>query len=267
MTGSIFMETMRRNWRAMLIWGIGIASMAAYIIVVIPDMKTLQSYSALLKSLPPVLVNAMGGDSASMATPGGFLAYGFFGWIMLVMATWGVLAGLSLTANEEDRGIMDILLSLPLARWRIIIEKFLAQLVILIVILLISFAVLAWGTQQTEVLRSIPFDRIAGSTFNFLPATLFVLTLTALLSVVVRRRATAVMLSAIIVIASWFVDTIGRSAPSTDALRSISFFRYYDSSGVMQNGLVPAHVIGLLVVSALMLIASVWFFQRRDVGV
>ncbi len=267
MSGVVFIETLRRNWRAMLIWGIGVASMAGYIMVVIPDMKTLQQYAGLIKNLPPVLINALGGDTASMGTPSGFLAYGFFGWIMLVMATWAVLTGLSLTANEEDRGIMDVLLALPLPRWRIIVERFLAQLVILILIVLISFMVLAWGSQQTEVLRSIPFDRIAGSTFNFIPATLFVLTLTALLAVIVRRRSTAAAIAAIIVIGSWFIDTVGKSAPSTDAIRTVSFFRYYDSSGVMQNGLVASHVIGLLVVSALMLAAAVWFFQRRDVGV
>ncbi len=268
MSGSIFLETVRRNWRGMLLWGLGIALMAAYIVLIIPDSKTLQQYSSLIKTLPSVLINAIGGgDAASIGTPAGFMAYGFFGWIMLVMATYGVLAGLNITANEEDRGIMDVLLSLPLPRWRIVLEKFLAYCVIIAVIVLFSVVVLIWGIQNSVALNSIPISRVLESSLNFIPSTLLVMAFTAFVAVIVRRRTTAAAIAAVFVIASWFIDTLGRSAPSTDALRTLSFFRYYDSSGVMQNGLVLANVFGLLGVVVLLLVGTVWLFQRRDVGV
>src|SRR5258706_11183317 len=149
----------------MLLWGAGIALMGLYIVLIIPDVKMLQQYGELLKSMPSFLINAMGGgDAASLATPEGFIAYGFFGWIMLVLATYGVLAGLNITANEEDRGILDVLLSLPVPRWRGIIKKFLAYTVVVIGVVALGFFVL-WAGGQGSSVFTIKAAEMLGSNF------------------------------------------------------------------------------------------------------
>ena len=96
--------------------------------------------------MPPLLLQAFGmTDAAQLATPAGFLDFGFFSYMMLVLAAYAVIAGLSVTANEEDRGIMDVLLSLPIPRWRLVVERFLAYALILVLILVLTFlAAVVW---------------------------------------------------------------------------------------------------------------------------
>lgn len=268
MSGTVFVETLRRHWIALAFWAIGIASMALYIILVIPDVKTLQQYGDLIKNMPSFLLNALGAtDAASIATPAGFLGYGFFGWIMLVMATYGVIYGLDITANDEERGTMDVLLSMPLPRWRIVLEKFLAYTVGVIVIVLISLIVLLWGINQSTALQSITAGQMIASSLNFIPATLIVMAFTAAVATLVRRRSVAAAIAAVFVIASWFVDAIGRSAPSMDGVRALSFFKYYDASSVIAHGLVITNVVGIMLVAVLLVAGAIWLFERRDVGV
>lgn len=266
MSGSVFFATLRRHWRAMIYWGLGIASMALYIVVLIPDSKTLQQYAKLLDSLPKFMVAGLGGtDTAFIATPGGFLAYGFFGWIMVVLAAYGVVVGLNITANEEDRGIMDVLLSMPVPRWRIIVEKFLAYAVAVVVIVGMSLVVLLVGVGRSDSFN-LSTQQLIASTFNMIPPTLLVMAFTAFIATLVRRRSTAIGISAAFVAASYFIDFIGKGAGLTTGVRNLSFFTYYDATGVMQNGLVVLNVLGLLVVALLMFGGTIWAFQRRDVG-
>jgi len=50
-------------------------------------------------------------------------------------------------------------------------------------------------------------------------------------------------------------------------LGAVSVFNYFDVTAIVQSGVIWSHIIGLLVLAVLLLIASVWRFQRRDVGV
>lgn len=265
MSGAVFFETLRRSWRATLWWSLGIALMGVYVVAVIPDVKVLQQYGDLVKSMPKFLLAAVGGDAASIATPEGFFGYSFFGWIMLVLATFGVLSGLNITANEEDRGIMDVLLSLPLPRWRVVLEKFLAYVIMVIVIALVSF-VSIWFMVQRSPVFTLSTARLAEGMFDLIPATLLVIAFTALVATLVRRRSAAAAIAAVFVIASYFVDVIGRSADSVGGLRAFSFYSYYNGSEVLTKGLVWINAIGLLVVAVLLIGLATAAFQRRDVG-
>jgi hypothetical protein len=110
--------------------------------------------------------------------------------------------------------------------------------------------------------------KIIAATFAMLPASYAVLAFTLFIATVVRRRGMAIALASIFVIGSYFIDTIGRAAPNTvvDSLRAISFFAYYDGTGVMQYGLSWANMVVLLVATAVLTAGGIWFFQRRDVG-
>src|SRR3954466_12952007 len=95
MTGVVFMNTLRRNWLNGLYWAIGIALLGAYIIVVVPNVDMLKQYADLVKTMPPLLLQAFGARNAGdIATPVGFLGFCFFSYILLVVAAYSVIAGL-----------------------------------------------------------------------------------------------------------------------------------------------------------------------------
>src|SRR5688572_5196057 len=102
MTGTIFMETLRRNWRGMLFWGVGIGLIAWLQIIILPDVDSLQQMADLMETLPPIFLQMLGGsnDPAFLSTPQGYLNFRFFGTLPLFLSVYVVAAGLGITANE-----------------------------------------------------------------------------------------------------------------------------------------------------------------------
>lgn len=268
MSGVIFVETLRRNWRQILYWGLGLALLGFYIMVVIPDVDALQQYAKLVENLPPALLKMFGAeDAAAIATPEGFVSFGYFGYTLLILAVYAVIAGLSVTANEEDDGIMDVLLSLPVPRWRVIVEKTLAYALIVVLIIMLGLVGL-WAGMQSSALQ-VNMMRLVEGTVNMIPSTLLMLVFTVFVSVAARRKSTATAIVAAVIVASYFMTFIGEAVTNeiVQALSKLSFFSYYASQNVIANGLNLGNMLLLLAVTALFFVGSLWFFQRRDVGV
>lgn len=267
MAGVIFIETLRRSWRQIVYWGLGLAILGYYVMAVIPDIDALQQYAALLDSMPPFLLQMFGAeDITALTTPEGFVAFGYYTYSLLVLMVYTVLAGMSITANEEDAGILDVLLSLPVPRWRVIVERFAAYTLITIGIVAVGFIGLFAGSQATAL--EIDTGRLLVGSINLLPPVLLLIAFAACMATVARRRSLAVMVTTVFIVASYFIDFLGNAASHalTDTLSHFSFFTYFDSQGVMVNGLNPANVALLLIVTAGLLAAALWFFERRDIG-
>lgn len=268
MNGVIFVETLRRSWKQLMWWGGGMALLGWYLGVVIPDMQMLQQYADLMASMPSALFSLLGvDDAAAVATPEGFLSFGFFGYATLILAIWAVMAGISISASEEEDGILDVVLALPVPRWRIIAEKFAAFSLIAVGIVALSLVGLIVGLAGSALVVSA--DKLVASTLNLLPSLLLMLALTTFAGALFRRKSTALTAASVIIIGSYFMDFIGRNASNllTDVLRALSFFKYYDALAVMRDGLNPGNVVLLISVTLLLLLGSLWFFERRDIGI
>lgn len=274
MSGTIFMETLRRNWRTAVYWGLGIASYAVLIILLIPNVDVLKQYADLVSKMPAGMLKMFGAsDASSIATPEGFLGFGFFTYTILMLAVYAVTAGLGVTANEEDQGILDVVLSLPVPRWRIIVERLAAYTIFVGVITLLIFIGLWLGVQITASNPDAPFkinvSILLEGALNLFPGTLLMLVFTAFIAAIIRRKSWVTGIVSLVIIASYLLNFVGSAAKDTvaETLSRLSFFKYIDSASVMTNGLVWGNIILLLALTGVLWAGSVWFFQRRDVGV
>lgn len=269
MTGAIFANTLRRGMRTAVWWGLGMAGLLAIQIIVLKDSSLLQQTADLLKAIPPFLLQAIGGtsDLAYMATPSGYLALQFYGFIILVYAAYSVLAGLNVTANDEEAGVMDVFLSLPVSRTRLILEKTLSFTVLSVIVVAFTLCGLLLSLAATP---NIAWDigSLVLATINILPGMLMLMAGAILAGALFRRRGTAVAVCTIFIIASYFLTTFALAAPGTilDSLRWLSFMSYYDATGVMQHGLNWGNITVLLLAGAGMLGAATWRYERRDIG-
>jgi ABC-2 type transport system permease protein len=271
MSGTIFMDTLRRNWRGMLFWGLGIAFVAWLEIIILPDVDSLQQMAELMETLPPIFLQMFGGsnDPSFLSTPEGYLNFRFFGILPLFLSVYVVAAGLGITASEEDQGILDMVLSLPVPRWRLVIERFLAYSLLLCGILFLSFIGLWIGIAMTPIF-AIPVPMLLVATFNVLPLLLTILAFTLLMATLLRRRGQALAAASAFVVGAYILDTLGKAATENvvNQLSRLSVFSYYDTTSILQGGDPAWGNLGLLVVVTLLLWAgAVWLFQRRDIGV
>jgi len=268
MAGEFFKETVRRYWRQAVYWGVGIGLLGLYVMVIIRDVDMLKQYAELVATMPPALLQAFGiADAAAMATPEGFINFGFYSYSLLILAVFAVMVGMSVTANEEDDGVLDVVLSLPVPRWRVVVEKFLAFALIAAAITVIAFGGLLLGMQMSEI--KVDVGRLVLSTLNLVPSLLLMIALTVFCGAIFHRRTTALAAAAVVIVASYFINFLGASATGSaaDALRAVSFFAYYDSEAVMRSGLNAGNIALLLAATAALVAGAVWAFQRRDIGV
>ncbi|NDJ63167.1 MAG: ABC transporter permease subunit [Chloroflexi bacterium] len=270
MPWAVFRETLRRGWRTMLWWSIGIGLISLLNIVILPDVDALRETAEIMEALPPVIMQAFGGgDLEFMATPEGYLAVQFFSFILVVLAVYPVITGLNVTANDEDRGMMDVVMSAPLARWRLVAEKLLAYGLLTAVMITLIFLLTWGGVLITPALAGLNIGRMAEATFHLIPALWLVLAFTACLGVILRRRGRALGMAAVFVVGSYSIDFIGSAATGSaaESLRVISFYRYYDGVSVIRDGLNPANVVILLALTAVLGAVAVWRFRYREIGV
>ena len=264
--GVIFRRTLRDSRRSMLGWGIGLALLAFYVTVVYPQIEGLEELNQLLgnpvfQAIIPDL------DEIDYTTPEGFLALEFFSWAPLILAVFGVMFGLGIVAGEEDRGTLDVLLSTPVPRWRVIVEKFAA----LIVVVLLIFAITSVGflaalavTPQLE----IPLLQVAGGVVNMLPVTLLMAALALCFSTLLRSRGQAGGLTAAIIVASYFLNSLPAMASGDlEKLRYLSFYYYYDALTTLTDGIVWGNFLLLTAIAAVLLGLAIFFFERRDLAV
>ena len=268
MIGSVFLETLKTSWKQMVYWGVGLAAMALLVVIMVP-LFNMQDMRKLLESFPPVILAmiGVGKELEVFATNEGFVAIGFFGKSALIFAVYPVVMGMRVTANEEDSGTMDVLLSLPVERARVVIEKFLAYGVSCVGVVILIYLGLHLGV----ILGGVELDvlRLAEVTFYLVPLMVFIMAVTALIAVLVRRRSVALGIVTAFVIASYMLQTIGLAAEGTvaESIGVVSFLTYYNAGDIMAQGFIWPHIAGFVVLSGLLLLASLYRYEQRDIGV
>lgn len=262
----IFRETLRRSIASTLYWGLAFAAMAYVTVVIMPNSEMLNNFAEFMGGLPKILLRmtGVGEDLTFLATPEGFIAVAFFGKMLLFFVAYSLAAGLDISAREEDSGALAVLLSLPLPRWRVITEKFAAYSVTTVAILLLLYGGVALGVASASV--PLELAPVQLTVFNLLPTMLYIMGLTTLVGAyAAKTRATLLILGAYIIL-SFLLETVGAMGIGTLAenLRYLSFFRYSDSTGVMQHGLVWSNILVFMVLALALMLAATRALGRRD---
>lgn len=268
MTGAVFIEIFKQTWKQMIAWGLGLAALAMLVVLMVP-LFDMQDMKSLLESFPPFILAmiGVGRDLEVFATNEGFVAIGFFGKSALIFAVYPVVMGMRITAEEEDNGIMDVLLSLPVSRAQVLVEKFLAYCVSIVGVVALIYLGVGIGAGLGNV--ELEVGRLTEVTFYLIPLMIFVMAATMLVAAVARRRMMALGVITAFVVASFMLQTIGLAAEGTVAepLGTVSFFTYYNAGNILREGFIWPHIAGYVALSLVMLAVSLYRYERRDVGV
>ncbi|MCB9452729.1 MAG: ABC transporter permease subunit [Anaerolineaceae bacterium] len=265
--GIIFKRTLWDARMGIIGWGIGIGLITLLIVTLFPTITQFEGFGEMLES--PIYKALLGeaADAAAFLTPEGFLAIYVVAFTPVYLAVYLVMMGLGVTAGEEERGTIDLLMSTPTPRWQVIVEKFLAILVIIVLILAINYVLGLIGLLITPEVAVSPV-RLAEGSLAMLPISALMTALALLLGTVTRSRGVAGGIAGAVIIASYMITTLSEVA--TDALGAVkpfSFFTYHHSIQIMREGIQWGDFLLLSVVTAALVGLGIFFFQRRDLAV
>jgi ABC-2 type transport system permease protein len=267
MSGTLFMLTLRKNWGKMLGWGIVLGILNFITILAIPNMDALQQYQELLGNMPAGVMQAFGIDVSQQLTPDSFVGSLLFARTTLFLAIYAVFAGLSITSGEEDSGIMDVVATLPVPRWRILIERFLGHALLTVGVVLMLWLGIFIGTFMVEMefTQSILFAMSIGT----IPLVLTAIAITTFLGTVLRYRGQLIAVVAVVIATSYFLDVLGSAVSEgiLPAMSRLSFFAYNTAADIVRNGgLVLGDMLILSVAIVVLMAGATFFWQRRDIG-
>ena len=256
-----------RRIKGALVLAILLAVMSLLFVALFPSIASSGvDFEAYMESLPPAVRAAFGASGAvSLTTIEGFLAmelYQFF-WVLMLGIYAAYLAG-GLVAGDVERDRMDVLLAAPVTRRRVVVEKFLSLVPVVVAInlvvgLAVYVTVLAIG-------ESISVADLAMAHLLSIPYLLACGAIGLVLSVVFDESDVAKRGGLGAIFALFLLETISQSA-DVGWLGAISPTRYYDPTAVLVRSEYDlAGAVVLLAGTAALVAASAWWFQRKDIA-
>lgn len=245
--------------RWQVVWyGVGLAFLCTLVVYLYPSYQEQFGSFEIPEAMKPLL-----GD-AGYDTPEGFLTAEFFSTGPVLALVFAIMAGTALIAGEENAGTLELLLSQPLSRRRLILEKMAA-----FAVASMSIAVLidiGWLLSVPFVEIDISLSKLLLGTFLMVPPLLFVGMLALWASVAVASRKMATGLVSAYVVASFFLNYL---AELVDVLRPARWlsFNAYMNAGVLTSGVDFLRLAVLLIASLVLALLSVRAFENREIGV
>jgi ABC-2 type transport system permease protein len=260
---SVFLKTLRDYRIAILGWGIGMGLVVISPMASVHALVTTPEARQQLISLAATF--AWNADVVAVDTIGGYATWKI-GIFVFLIAVWPILAGSRMLRGEEDRGSMDVLLSLPRPRVRVALEKVAAMGTALLVMgLLIGLLAYAGGKQFGGDF-GVGDALLYGLNLSLICAVFGSLAL--LISQFTQERGPAAGSTAGLLLVFIVLDMVHRVAANTEWISRFSPIYYYNLS----KPLVPSYGSNfgaMLVMLGLAVIlggAAVWLFARRDIG-
>ncbi len=267
--GAVFARTLRDNLPGILAWGLGYALFIAIVTILYPALQKNNTLLGIVNSLG--LLGAGHGTLklSTVTSFPGYLSFEALGLAPLILAIYVIPQALGIVSREEERGTLDLLLSTPLPRWRFLTEKVLAIIASLVAVLLMMGLSLVVSVALVDGV-DLPFVNAAAGIWGIFPISLTIMMATLFISVSVRPGRSPGGITALFVIASYFVRTLADITPGVpwlETARDLSIFDYYRSITTLSEGFQPSYDGVLFAVAAVLFALSLWQFQRRDVGV
>jgi ABC-2 type transport system permease protein len=240
----------------------GLAVLTGLYIYLFPSISTGIDLDAYVESMPPALRAAFGIEA--LGTIEGFLAAELyaFGWVLL-LGLYLTYSAASLVAGDVEAGRMDMLLALPVSRSKLLLEKFSALLVPVILAnvvmpVFVYVGVLAIGERLSVAdlamvhLLSVPYLLTTASV--------------GLVASVVFDRASVAQRAAMGVVFGLFLVDSVVTGTDFSALGGLSPTRYYDPSAVLVGSQwdITGALVLLLSTGALVGLSRA-LFRRKDI--
>ena len=267
MRRSIFLRTLWSFRVAILGWGVGLGILTFVVVA---------AYDTAIGGMPPSTkeefllafqsIGWLWDYPGAVVSTGGYATAKYSVFLMLV-SIWALLAGSRILRGQEEIGQLDMLLSLPRSRARVVFEKLSALFVALLLIGAI-IGLFAYGGEAriTSTKFSFADAMMEGLMISLLAASFA--GLSVLVSQFTLRRNTAAGITGALFALSIVLNSVSLISPAYDWVGKLSPVYYFRiSKPLVADYGMNWGAAGVLLVMALVFAgAGTALFLRRDVG-
>jgi ABC-2 type transport system permease protein len=256
-------RALREQRRALVGWATGLVAFCVVMLSIYPTIHGNKAFAKLIDAYPEALKKMF--DVVNYTTGPGYLRAEVFSFIApLLITLFAVQWGSDLTAGEEERRTIDVLLANPITRRRVLFEKWgalVAGTVALAAILEMAIGVLgpafdlsvAWSRLSAEVLASWLFALVFG-------------TLALAVGAATGSRGLARGVATAVAVASYLLSTLAPLVSWLQGATWLSLWEHTLGQDPLGTGLHLDHLAVAVAVTAVLLALAQWSFDRRDLA-
>ena len=250
----------RRN--AILGWAFGLSFFPLVYIGIYPSVAEEMAGLADLE-----IYKAMGVNIGTFADWVGSILLVF---LPLVAAIFAITNGTGTLAGEEEDGRLEMVVTLPLPRWKIVTAKALALSISSFIIILFE-SIVSLGILQAiegQIESEFTGTDLLVAVLSTWPMVFAVGMIAMFLAAFCSNRRFASMISAAYLVISYFGSNLASSTAVLEPFEPIFLFTYLDgtSKGILE-GQAAGDVTVLLGVGIVSFVLALFFFQRRKLTV
>lgn len=258
----ITIQTIKDYWKPTLILTLLFSGMAALYAGMYPAFKDMMVEMGESGALDPFAFIPGYEDMASYV---GFLnieMYQIF-WVLILGIIIGFLAAASIAKEIESKTI-DILMSNPVSRKQIIIEKFLGLLPMVLIINFIAMLTVMMIT--IAIGEDLNFWYLGLTHLISLPYFFSIVSIGLFISTLFDEKMKASVVMMAIVVAMFIFDSIAEMIPDYETLGLISLKHYFQPYNALKLGEIDltANIV-LISVTIIALIAAMLYFDWKDI--
>ena len=265
MLNSVLLKTLRDQRRTFLWWSAGLSAVNALIIILYPSVEDVPELDAIMESMPEALARLFMGDVVNLTSPEGYLNSQLFILVLpLLFLVFTIGRGSGAIAGEEERGTLDLLLSLPVRRSQVVLEKFAAMVAATLALGIVSWLSMAAAALAVDM--EIDFVRLGEATLSCTLLGLAFGAMALALGCAKGSRGLCLGVTSALAIAAYFLNALAPIAESLEPAQKLSPFYLYIGADPLTSGLNFVHAGVLTGLTTAFLAIGVVLFGRRDLA-
>lgn len=262
MLKTIFTKTLYEKRWMMLFWFIGVGVMAFITMTIYPSFRE-GGFDQLVQNVPKPLQAIIGNIADNKNIPG-FIGQQIFAFrIPLVTLVFGIILFGGLLAGDEGDGTLQTVLAQPVSRSRVYVEKFLAGLVISLVVC--AGAILGILLGLMLVNESFNLVRLLQSILNVWLLTLSFGSIAFAIGAITGKRGTAGGVAGLFTFGSYLISSLAVNVTSLEPFQKFTPFHYYNQPAVAVSGQSASNTLTLTGIVLVLTVISWFIFTRRDI--
>lgn len=245
-------------------WAIAVSAIAVFTVSFFSSFVQTSSFSEIMNDVPSQFQGLIGNPDSFRHLPDYIAVQVYSIRIPVFIMIMALILAQSLSISLEDKGLMRMITSTPMSRVRIMIETWLAGIIIMA--LIIALAAVSGYLAAFMVDSSVAVHELL-LRLNIMLWLYSVAAFTIPLAVgfATGNRSVTLITGLSITIGGFLFSTF---SVSVDWLRRWEYFsltHYYDAQTLLEGAFSPSDIWVLVLLTLLSLAFAILFFRRRDI--
>lgn len=214
----------------------------------------------------PAYEGLAGGRELTSLDIRGFLAFEVFSWWVLLAGLYLVWRAVASVAEDYREKRMDLIFSTPISRKSYILGKFTSHFLVTIFICLIAAVFMAGSVASVGERENVSTEVIFATTLTSIPLLLCLQVIGILGAVHFKNTRAGMGVAFLFIFAQYALNIIAHVSDSLQSAKYVTVMYYWDYTGILLGeGINFGHFFLLSMLTIIILILSIWTFERQDI--